>query len=56
MQGMECLYPGWGFERHKGYPTQEHRKILQKRKPSMIHRHSFQYVDKPDDLIQPSLF
>ena len=56
MQGMECLYPGWGFERHKGYPTQEHREILQKRKPSMIHRHSFQYVGNPDDLIQPSLF
>ncbi|MEK9858501.1 MAG: ribonuclease HII [Deltaproteobacteria bacterium] len=56
MQGMECLYPGWGFERHKGYPTQEHREILQKRKPSMIHRHSFQYVGNSEDLIQPSLF
>ena len=56
MQGMECLYPGWGFERHKGYPTQEHRELLQKRKPSMIHRHSFQYVGNSEDLIQPSLF
>tara|TARA_B100001079_G_scaffold265447_1_gene271209 strand:- start:2248 stop:2817 length:570 start_codon:yes stop_codon:yes gene_type:complete len=56
MHGMDCLYPGWDFQRHKGYPTKGHREMLETRRPSMIHRHSFQYVGNQDEAIQSSLF
>jgi len=35
------VYPEYGFDRHKGYPTAEHRMILRKIGPSAIHRKSF---------------
>lgn len=38
------IYPQYGFQRHKGYPTWEHRKILKRLGPSLIHRKSFSYV------------
>jgi Ribonuclease HII len=34
-------YPQWGFERHKGYPTKEHRAAIAKYGLSPIHRRSF---------------
>ncbi len=34
-------YPGWGFERHKGYGTAMHRERLGRLGPSPIHRASF---------------
>ena len=33
--------PRYGFERHKGYPTAEHRRLLRRLGPSAIHRRSF---------------
>jgi ribonuclease HII len=35
------LYPQYGYERHKGYPTAEHRKLVLKFGPSPIQRKSF---------------
>lgn len=35
------VYPEYGFTRHKGYPTREHRNILKNIGPSLIHRKSF---------------
>ncbi len=34
-------YPGYGFARHKGYGTREHRDALTRLGPCAIHRHSF---------------
>lgn len=34
-------YPEYGFRKHKGYPTKEHRDILRRIGPSLIHRRSF---------------
>jgi ribonuclease HII len=34
-------YPQWGFERHKGYGTPEHREAIARFGPSPIHRRSF---------------
>jgi len=34
-------YPQWGFERHKGYPTREHREAITDYGLSPIHRRSF---------------
>lgn len=38
---LEKLYPGYGFAKHKGYPTQEHMKALEKLGPCPEHRRSF---------------
>lgn len=41
MEKYHKLYPRYGFNKHKGYPTLEHRMILRKIGPSAIHRKSF---------------
>ncbi len=35
------LYPEYGYERHKGYPTEAHRNALRAYGPSPIQRESF---------------
>jgi ribonuclease HII len=35
------LYPQYGYERHKGYPTKEHRRLVQQYGASPIQRKSF---------------
>ena len=35
------LYPEYGYEKHKGYPTKEHKKMIFKYGPSPIQRKSF---------------
>ncbi|MBZ9577817.1 ribonuclease HII [Patescibacteria group bacterium] len=37
-------YPCYCFDRHKGYPTKLHRKMLKKHGPCKIHRRSFRPV------------
>ncbi len=34
-------YPGYGFERNKGYPTPQHLEALKKHGPCKIHRRTF---------------
>jgi ribonuclease HII len=41
MEKYHKLYPQYAFDRHKGYPTLEHRKILKEIGASAIHRKSF---------------
>jgi ribonuclease HII len=41
MTAYAGLYPDYGFERHKGYPTAEHLRRLARHGPSPIHRRSF---------------
>ena len=41
MEEAEARYPGYGFARHKGYATLEHRRRLELLGPSPIHRRSF---------------
>ena len=38
---LEREYPGYGFAKHKGYPTSEHLKALAKLGPCPEHRRSF---------------
>jgi ribonuclease HII len=35
------LYPGYGFARHKGYPTVQHYEALARLGPCVLHRKSF---------------
>lgn len=41
MVRLERRYPGYGFDRHKGYPTAAHRQILQQLGPCPQHRRSY---------------
>ena len=41
MQRLDAVHPGYGFARHKGYPTPEHLAALRRLGPSPSHRRSF---------------
>ncbi len=41
MEKMEEAYPGYGFAKHKGYGTKEHRQAIAEKGPCPIHRESF---------------
>jgi ribonuclease HII len=44
MADLATVHPGYGFERHKGYGTPEHRAALAERGVTPIHRRSFRPV------------
>jgi len=44
MEEMEQLYPGYGFAKHKGYPTKQHQQALLELGVTPIHRRSFKPV------------
>jgi ribonuclease HII len=44
MEAFDAVYPGYGFARHKGYPTPQHLRCLRERGPCAIHRRSFRPV------------
>ena len=46
MLEMDRKYPGYGFARHKGYPTREHVRALSEIGPCPIHRRSFAPVKR----------
>ena len=41
MERAAALYPQYEFARHKGYPTELHRRLLRRHGPSPLHRRSF---------------
>lgn len=41
MLELHALHPGYGFDRHKGYPTVVHVEALQRLGPTPHHRRSF---------------
>lgn len=53
MVAMEASYPGYGFDRHKGYPTKVHMQALDALGVTPIHRRSFGPVKQR--LLQPNL-
>ncbi|HEY5777000.1 MAG TPA: ribonuclease HII [Xanthomonadales bacterium] len=46
MLSMHDLYPDYGFDQHKGYPTAQHLERLKTFGPCPIHRQSFAPVRK----------
>ena len=44
MVAMSKVYPGYGFEKHKGYPTSFHLDTLGRLGPCAIHRTSYRPV------------
>lgn len=59
MEKTAELYPGYGFEIHKGYCTKGHHEALEKLGPSPIHRMSFapvrEYLER-QKYVQGELF
>jgi ribonuclease HII len=53
MVAMEARYPGYGFARHKGYPTPMHMERLEALGPCPEHRRTFAPVRR---LLEPGLF
>jgi ribonuclease HII len=49
MRELHREFPIFGFDRHKGYPTQEHRRILAEHGPCAEHRRSFAPVARALD-------
>lgn len=49
MHKLAALYPGYGLEKHSGYPTAAHRAALIALGPSRIHRMSFAGVCQPSN-------
>ncbi len=46
MRELHQVYPQYGFDKHKGYPTRQHMAALQRFGPLDIHRRSFGPVKK----------
>jgi ribonuclease HII len=42
MRRLDALYPAYGFARHVGYITPGHSAVVRERRPSAVHRLSFQ--------------
>lgn len=53
MTALDDEHPGYGFARHKGYPTPEHLDCLNRLGPCAQHRRSFAPVRA---LLEPPLF
>jgi ribonuclease HII len=44
MSIYDTIYPGYGFSKHKGYPTKSHKEIIRSLGSTPIHRKSFKGV------------
>ena len=44
MVELDVLHPGYGFARHKGYPTAAHREAIRRLGPCPEHRTSFRLL------------
>ena len=44
MKKLDRKYPGYGFAKHAGYPTKEHKRQVAQLGPSKIHRLTFRGV------------
>jgi len=54
MRDLHERYPWYGFDRHKGYNTDEHERALTEHGPSPVHRYSFVNVNRVAALPDPA--
>jgi ribonuclease HII len=47
--------PAYGYEKHKGYPTAEHRRVVLRLGPSAIQRRTFRVSDPSENRRQPEM-
>ncbi len=53
MRDLHERYPLYGFDRHKGYVTDDHVRALAEHGPSPVHRYSFVNVTRAAGLVNP---
>lgn len=46
METLGARYPGYGLEKHAGYPTKAHKEAIVLRGPSRVHRRTFRGVGR----------
>jgi ribonuclease HII len=46
MDDYHVTFPRYGFDRHRGYPTADHLRMLKELGPCMIHRKSYKPVKR----------
>ncbi len=56
MEKLDARWPQYGFARHKGYGTKEHREALRKYGPCPLHRMDFHGVLPEREMQQGRLF
>ena len=56
MKEMDNVYPGYGFDANKGYPTAQHLEALKRIGPCPIHRRSFSLLSEKTKPKQSQLF
>jgi ribonuclease HII len=56
MLAMDAKYPGYGFQKNKGYGTAQHLEALQRLGPTPIHRRTFAPVRNELEQQQSALF
>ncbi|MBV9205656.1 MAG: ribonuclease HII, partial [Actinobacteria bacterium] len=54
MRDLHERYPLYGFDRHKGYVTDDHVRALADHGPSPVHRYSFVNVTRARDPMTPA--
>jgi len=52
MEALDREYPGYGFGRHKGYPTAAHQRAILENGPCPLHRMSFRGVGRQGELFK----
>ncbi|WP_038050992.1 ribonuclease HII [Thioalkalivibrio sp. ALJ1] len=52
LKDLHDEYPGYGFDRHSGYPTPAHREALERLGPCPQHRQSFAPVARASQLCE----
>ncbi len=53
---MDAKYPQYGFAKHKGYPTKEHKLAVYEYGPCPLHRRSFLgFLEKDRDALEAAL-
>ncbi len=50
MACFHMIFPLYRFDRHKGYPTEEHAAAVARHGPTLIHRKTFHVPDPPPGL------
>ena len=53
---LDGVYPAYGFAKHKGYPTKEHKLAVYEFGPSPVHRRSFlSFLERDRDQLEKAL-
>ena len=51
MQAADAVFPGYGFQLHKGYGTDYHKKALERLGPCRYHRCSFEPIHAAGEML-----